>query len=68
MESERKFNFYEIEAYVSNFRCENAKEALSWLAMYHSAMKEDAASYDPSEQKPFSFWSMLCPKISDLKI
>ncbi|RZG14061.1 hypothetical protein EXT47_14630 [Pseudoalteromonas sp. CO342X] len=41
-----------------------AKEALSWLAMYHSAMNEDKSRYDPYAQQPFSYWVILCPEIS----
>lgn len=67
MKAERQFNFFEIESYVSHFRCDNAKEALSWLAMYHSAMKEDMSSYDPHTQRPFSYWTNLCPEVSLLK-
>lgn len=67
MKVERQFNFFEINTYVSNFRCENAKEARSWLAMYHSAMKEDMSSYDPYAQRPLSYWTDLCSEISHLK-
>lgn len=67
MKAGRQFNFFEIETYVNHFRCENVKEALSWLSMYHSAMNEDKSSYDPYAQRPFSYWANLCPEISHLQ-
>jgi len=47
MTVERHFNFFEIRAYVSKYKCKNAKEALDWLAMYNSAMSEDNSNYNP---------------------
>lgn len=67
MKADHQFNFFEINTYVRHFRCENAKEALSWLAMHHSAMNEDKSSYDPYAQQPFSYWVNLCPEISHLQ-
>lgn len=64
MTVERHFNFFEIKAYVSKYKCKNAKEALDWLAMYNSAMSEDKPNYNPHVQRPFSFWTDLCPEIS----
>ncbi len=64
MTVERHFNFFEIKAYVSKYKCKNAKKALDWLAMYNSAMSEDNSNYNPHTQRPFSFWADLCPEIS----
>lgn len=64
METEPQFNFFQVNEYISQFNCEDAEEVSSWLAMYHSAMREDMSSYNPHEHKPLSFWVSHCPDIS----